>query len=57
MYGIFCGRKLPPPIISDVRPLFVYFHTDASNQGAGFIASYDEVPGKSVNCKLLFILK
>ena len=46
MYGTFCGSRRLPPITSNERPLFVYFHLDATTQGGSFKAIHGEVPSK-----------
>lgn len=46
--GIYCGNTLPPMITSTSRALTLFFKTDDSINGQGFVASYRFVDGH--NC-------
>ena len=40
----FCGETIPAPIKSASR-MIIYFHSDSSESGAGFNATYDHIEG------------
>ena len=57
MYGTFCGSRRLPPITSNERPLFVYFHLDATTQGGSFKAIHGEVPSKFATSNTILYIK
>lgn len=44
-----CGTEKPPTILSSTRALTIFFKTDDSVNGQGFLATYDFIDGR--NCK------
>lgn len=49
--GKYCGTASPPLILSSSRALSLFFKTDDSVNGNGFVASYTFIDGR--NCKLM----
>lgn len=48
--GTFCGTTIPPMIRSTSRALSLFFKTDDSINGQGFVASYRFVDGRNCKC-------
>lgn len=36
----YCGRRIPPPVISSLNSLTLVFTSDISSQRRGFLANY-----------------
>lgn len=50
LLGKFCGRVLPPNLLSSSNQLFLVFKTDYSVSGVGWRATYEETLGPDQGC-------
>jgi len=49
LIGRYCGRSLPPDVVSAGSSIVVNFATDSSVTGEGFAATYTSVYGTSAS--------
>lgn len=45
--GKYCGTDKPPTILSTSRALSIFFKSDESVNGQGFLATYDFIDGRN----------
>lgn len=51
--GKYCGTTIPPVIQSSSRSLTLFFKSDESIGGNGFVLSYTFIDGRNCKCNLV----
>lgn len=53
--GKYCGSEKPPTLLSSTNQLTLFFKSDTSVNGQGFLVQYDFIDGR--NCNWIFLFK
>ena len=48
LVDIYCGTALPPLLVSNSNIVKIRFHTDHTEEGEGFNATFRQVAGKMI---------